>query len=541
MKKNSFIQGTLIASIAIIIVKILGALYVIPFYKIIGEEGGTLYSYAYNIYNLFLNISTAGIPIAISMIVSEHNALEEYDAKERAYKLGKKTMAILAICSFLIVFCFSEYIAKFLLSGITGGSSIFDVSLVIRAISFCLLIIPFLSVLRGYMQGHKFISPTSLSQVIEQVVRIIVILLGSYLSINVLDFSVPIGVSIALTGAFFGGLAAYLFLKYKVNKNKQLFPLSKDKDKVTNKQLLKKIISYCIPIIVIAIINDLYTITDIKLIILGLHKIGFEASTGEVVSSIVATWAPKICTIIIAIATALTTNIIPNMVSSFVKKDMIEVNRKFNQAVSTMLIITIPMAALLFLLSDYAYFIFYGISDYGFIILKFSAISHIFVGLQSITNTALQSMKKFKIIYISSITGLVINALLDIPLILLLNKLNFYPFIGTVVSTAIGAIIASAIIMIYLKKEMKFEYKEIIYLIKKLLLPVLVVVIPIVIARHYIKIEYSYLNSILFGGIYGVYGIASYLICVYKNGALESVFGKEYLDSLLKKLKLKHH
>ena len=53
MKKNSFLQGTIIASIAIIFIKILGALYVIPFYKIIGEQGGSLYSYAYNIYNLF--------------------------------------------------------------------------------------------------------------------------------------------------------------------------------------------------------------------------------------------------------------------------------------------------------------------------------------------------------------------------------------------------------------------------------------------------------------------------------------------------------
>ena len=59
MKKNSFVEGTFIATFAIIIVKVLGVLYVIPFYRIIGESGGSLYSYAYNVYNLFLNISTA--------------------------------------------------------------------------------------------------------------------------------------------------------------------------------------------------------------------------------------------------------------------------------------------------------------------------------------------------------------------------------------------------------------------------------------------------------------------------------------------------
>ena len=69
MKKNTFVEGTFIATFAIIITKILGVLYVIPFYKIIGEQGGDLYSYAYNVYNLFLNISTAGIPIAVSKII----------------------------------------------------------------------------------------------------------------------------------------------------------------------------------------------------------------------------------------------------------------------------------------------------------------------------------------------------------------------------------------------------------------------------------------------------------------------------------------
>ena len=104
LKKNSFIQGTLIASISLIIIKILGALYVIPFYSIIGEEGGTLYSYAYSIYNLFLNISTAGIPVAMSMVISEYLALNMYDAKERAYKIGKKLTLILSLVAFCVIF-----------------------------------------------------------------------------------------------------------------------------------------------------------------------------------------------------------------------------------------------------------------------------------------------------------------------------------------------------------------------------------------------------------------------------------------------------
>ena len=72
MKKNTFVEGTIFASMAFLIIKVLGAVYVIPFYKIIGETGGVLYSYAYNVYNVFLDISTSGIPIAVSIIIAEY-------------------------------------------------------------------------------------------------------------------------------------------------------------------------------------------------------------------------------------------------------------------------------------------------------------------------------------------------------------------------------------------------------------------------------------------------------------------------------------
>ena len=89
MKKNSFITGTLIATLSLVFVKILGMIYVLPFYAIVGAKGGALYSYAYNIYNIFLLISAAGIPSAISKIISEYDALGYYEAKNRAFNLAK--------------------------------------------------------------------------------------------------------------------------------------------------------------------------------------------------------------------------------------------------------------------------------------------------------------------------------------------------------------------------------------------------------------------------------------------------------------------
>lgn len=539
LKKNTFIQGALITSIILIIIKILGALYVIPFYKIIGSNGGTLYSYAYNIYNLFLNISTAGIPVAIAMIISEYLALNMDDAKERAYKIGKKIILVLSLVSFLIVFLGADVIAKFIISDVSGGNPVSDIAYVIRAMSFCLIIIPFLSALRGYLQGHKYVVPTSYSQLIEQVVRIFVVIFGSYLVINVFKKPVNVGVAVSLLGAFIGGLAAYIYLSIKVKNNKSEFPVSEKKDAVSNKVIAKKILSYCIPLIIISVVDNLYTIVDVKLIIKGLNMVGYSAIESEMMSGIVSTWAPKICTIIVAIAIALTTNIIPHVTSSFIKKDMKEVNRRFNQAISTMLLITIPMALMLLLLSNEGYFIFYGKSNYGPLILKVSAISHVFFGIWSVINTCLQSMRKFKVVYINSVAGLVVNAILDIPLILLFDKIGLPAYIATIVSTCIGYFISITIALVYLKKNMNFSYKISIETIKKMILPITCLFVPILLSKIFIKYDYSYLTSFVSLFIHGMYGVIIYLVISYKNGLLVDTLGREAINNILSKFHIK--
>lgn len=103
LKKNEFIEGALIATIAIILSKILGVLYVIPFYNIIGENGGSLYGYAYNIYNFFLIISSAGIPLAISKITSEYNTLGKLKEKTYMFKYSKKLLEYFPLYHFVYV------------------------------------------------------------------------------------------------------------------------------------------------------------------------------------------------------------------------------------------------------------------------------------------------------------------------------------------------------------------------------------------------------------------------------------------------------
>ena len=94
LKKNSFMQGAFIATLGIVITKVLGILYVIPFYALIGDEAGSLYGYAYNIYMIFLGIGYAGIPLAMSKIISEYNTVGYYKAKKEAFNIGRRVSII---------------------------------------------------------------------------------------------------------------------------------------------------------------------------------------------------------------------------------------------------------------------------------------------------------------------------------------------------------------------------------------------------------------------------------------------------------------
>ena len=542
MKKDSFLKGSLIASAAIILTKILGVLYVIPFYSIIGEQGGVLYAYAYNIYNLFLNISTAGIPIAISMIVSEYITLNLNEAKERVYKISKKLVLAISIFAFLILFFFAYYVAVFFVGGIDGSTPKRDIDLAVKAIALALLVAPIISVYRGYMQGHKYISPGSISQVIEQLIRIIVVLLGSYLAINVLGYSITTGVIVALLGALIGAIAALIYLKLKIYNNKEKFAVKEKnkKDNVSNNEIVKKIFYFCIPLIIISVTNDLYNITDMKLIIKGLYMIGYPAHNAELISSIIATWAPKICMIIMAISMGLATSLTPNIIEKYTKKDYKGSNKIFNQAINTMICASVPMTAGIIIFKDEIYNIFYGGSVYGGNILAISTIVSLIIGILTVANTSLQGFKKFKVVILGTITGLVINILLDIPLILLFNKIGILPYFGTSVATIIGALISLIIVMAYLKKVYNFKYNSILKSTSKVIFASFIMTVLIVCLNTII--DFKVVGRIALTikvMIYGIIGTIVYATIMYYNNGLNEIFGKEVIDKILKKLHLK--
>lgn len=543
MKKNSFIEGTIIATIFIVLVKILGMLYVVPFYSIVGSKGAALYSYAYNIYLIFLSISSAGIPNAISKITSEYDTLGYIEAKTRAYNLSKKIVTILSIISFIALFIFAEGFAHLILGDMTGGNTISDVALVIRCVSVSILVVPFLSVTKGYLQGHKFMTPSSVSQLIEQVVRIVVILLGSYLIYKVFNGNLTVAVGVSLLGAFVGALFADAYLLIKIKKNKKQLNLDKEykRDKITNKEIIKKIAAYAIPIIIINLITNVYSSTDMILVSRTIQNLGYSANDVEFITSSISTWCPKISMIVNSIVLGLTMSLIPNIVSSYTKKDFKGVNSKINKALQIILFASLPLTVGISILSTPIWTVFYNTNPYGSLILKINIFTALLVNLNISTSTMLQSMNKFKAVYLSVILGFVTNGLLDVPLMYFCKYIGIESFLGSIFASMIGYVISIGISIHYLKKESEnLKFKETINMFYKVMVAIITMFVILFIINKFLPFNlYNRVDAIIVIIINTVIGGIIYIFITYKLKVIENIFGKEMINKIKTKLHIK--
>ncbi len=545
MRKSSFIEGTLIATLAIVFTKVLGIIYVIPFYAIVGTLGSALYAYAYNIYVMFLDISTAGIPNAISKIVKEYDTLDKEEAKVRTIKLGVKIISALSIISFLILVIFAKQIAVLIIGDMTGGNTIVDIAFVIRCVSFAILIVPLLSILRGYLQGHKIISVSSSSQIIEQVLRVATILLGSYILVKVFGLPIKYGVGIATFGAFVGALSSLIYVIYKCLKSKKQLSLDRKlpKDKtIKDKEIINKIIKYAIPMILVSVTVAIYDFVDMVLISRFTHYFGYPAATVEFVSTAISTWSKKILMIVTSIGTGLTVSLIPNMVEAYTLKDHKLLNNHFNKALELVLTVCCPMVLGISILAGPIWTIFYGHNLVGAHILTLNIFTAIMLNLFMVTNFTLQSINSFKTVYKSAIFGYLTNLILDVVFMNVLHIFDLPIYYGAIVASMCGYIVSITIALKYLTKNYHFNYKETIDNFAKTMLPLVgLVIIAVLLNKLIVFNELSRLMMILKVVIIALPIAIVYIFVLFKLKVMDTIFGKDFFIKIKNKLLRKLH
>ena len=543
LKKNGFVQGAFIATICIIISKILGILYVSPFYNIIGEENGALYGYAYTVYNLFLMLASVGFPLGMSKIVSEYTALGYYKTKEKAYKLISKISIIMSFIIFLILFFFAPVLAKLIIGNIQGPDSLRDIVFVIRVISTAIIIVPYLAIARGYLQGHKYIAPTSISQIVEQFIRVIVILTGSYLFMNVFKMPIRYVVGIALFGATLGALAALIYILIKVKKTgKELPPkeeINEEEKDISNREILKKMFMYSIPFIMISIATSIYEFINIAAVNRAMIEIlGYTIEEANGVIAVLSTWGNKLNSIVQSISTGIITSLIPALTYSFSKKKHDDVKKKINQTIQVFIYVALPLTVLLSVLAYPVFYAFYGDNTWGPIVFRFSIFLAFFGGLANTTVIMLQSFNKHKMVLFSLLTGVILNAILNIPLMLLVQHLGYYAFYGSILASVISYSITSLIAVLYMRKKIEVGYRDTFMQCIKIVFSIIVMCLVILGLNEVFTFNVpGRMDTILRCGLYGIIGMGIYGLLTYKLKVVDKVFGDKLLDKIFAKFK----
>ena len=274
-KKQSFLHGTALLAAATAIVKIIGALYKIPLKMIIGDEGFSYFNTAYEIYSLLLLISTAGLPVAMSRMISQASSLGHSKQVQKIYTTARNLFLTLGIAGTLFMTLCCKWLAQ-----VQGQP---DAFYAIVCLGPCVLLICIMSTYRGFFQGHGNMIPTSVSQVLEAITKLIV---GIGLALWVIrqTGNIPQAAGAAILGVTISCVLSVFYLMRCFHKDYSHLPESSEpaaSSRTTTKQLL----SIAIPITIGAAGLQLLTVLETGIYmdnVLGLLQSGrYEGNVVE--------------------------------------------------------------------------------------------------------------------------------------------------------------------------------------------------------------------------------------------------------------------
>ncbi|MBQ2736406.1 MAG: polysaccharide biosynthesis protein [Clostridia bacterium] len=435
--KKLFFSGVIILTVANILVKSVGLISKIALNRVVGSVGAGYYSSAYEIYAFLYVISTAGLPIAISIMVSKSRAAGRLSETEKIYNTAFKFFATMGLVLTGLMLIFSRQLASLM-----GAPETY---VCIRAVAPTLLFICISSCIRGYFQGYQLMGPTAISQIIEAVFKVVIGIGGAIYAKkmgytdNIVAAYTVLGVTV---GVFIG--MVYLCVKRLVFKKEQFYDKISEESKST-RALVKEMLYIAIPITVSSSVLSLTTIFDTftiqhRLLSFGMDKATIRVYYGDYTSIVISMFnLPTI--LLYPIANA----IVPLVAASGEKNNLSLQNKIREMGLRLMGIIAIPSAI--------------GLSVFSFPILDLlmfrqdsaerasawlsvSALSVIFLGLISVSNAFLNSAGKQRMPIISMLCGAIVKLMVNY---LLIGKIGI---IGASVGT-VCCYITAAILNLY--------------------------------------------------------------------------------------------
>ena len=445
-KKGSFIIQASVLAAASLIVRFIGFLYRLPLTELIGDRGNAIYSAGYYIYTFLLILSSAGLPAAISRLVSTRIAKGEYRNAHKIFRVSMIFAGAAGAIGMLVLFFFAEPIAKF----VDSPNSVYC----LQTLAPTLLIVGVMSVYRGYLQGMNIMTPTAVSQIFEQVFNAV---FSVYLAWVLVKQSIPLGAAGGTAGTGIGALAGLIVVMIFYNRMK---PEIRHNMRIEEKgiylettgEAFKKLVVTAFPIIAGTAVFSMTNLIDMKMVMSGLMSSGaFTEAEAEVLYGQLSGKYVTLTTFPVSISSAMATAAIPNIAMAVTVGNKKEVKRKINTALKLAMIISIPAAVGIGVLGDQILRMLFPSYPEGGVLLKVGAISIAFLSFCQIVTGVLQGIGKIQVPVIGALLGAVVKIALNWILI----RIPSINVVGAVISTDVCYLVASIFNVIMLMRYTK--------------------------------------------------------------------------------------
>lgn len=508
MKKQTLIKGTIILGLAGIFARFLGLFFRVPIQLLLGDEGMGYYQMSYPLYLTFIAVSS-GIPIAVSKIISEMNTKNNKGGIVKVLRSSFLIMIPVALgFSFLLIF-FSTNIIE---------SLRWDTKSYYAFIATALapIFVIAMGILRGFFQGLHNMNPTAVSQIIEQIGRVV----GG---VGLAYILFPLGIEYAAGGAALGALIGsilglfYLIIKY--------LKVSKYLPKVNNTTVgpvIGDILKNAVPFSFGAVIGTIMGLVDSIVVPRSLLKAGFTTKEAAILYGQLTGKSATLAHVPLALSVALCTSIVPIVAEAYIKNRRGELQNKVEGSIKISSVISIPSSmGLYFLAYPIMNLVFRGDTG-GYIILKYMSLSLPFIILSQCTTTLLQAMNNFyapvKNLAIGCIAKIVITyVLVPIP------KINIY---GAVIGSTIGYIISCVLNVVLIKRKLAMTISFYECIVKPAFASI-IMSISVILGYKYIYFytlsnDLACLSAILIGVI--IYSLAVLILRIFSYKEIKSRF-----------------
>lgn len=457
-KKSNFITQGIILAAASVICRLIGLIYRIPLANTIGDDGLGAYSNAYEVYNIALLLATYSIPTAISKLISEREDKREYQNSFHLFQVGMVFAVIVGMAASLLLFFGADFIAGTIFKEEDLGSAI-----PLKVLAPTIFVFAMLGVLRGFFQGKHTVIPTSVSQILEQIVNAVVSVVAAKLLISYFSASPKLsayGAAGGTLGTFFGVLTAFLFMLFVFFSYLPYLKRRLRKDKIgayeDRASLLKLLVLTMLPIILNQTVYSISSFLDSVL----LNQIFDIKGIDELVRrTMFGRYSGKyrlLTNVPIAIASSIGMAILPSAVQAYTAKNKELLHERIAQAVKLNMMIAFPCAGGMAVLAGPIMQFVFGDTGEALAMtsrmMYIGAPSIIFFAYSTATNSILQGVNRMRLPVLHGIISLGIYLVLDVILLL------FTPFgvYTLVIGNMVFPLSISALNWRTLRKEMDY-------------------------------------------------------------------------------------